>query len=69
MLYFSIISITKIQKKVSFEKKNKHKGFTSSFFIEANLEKSSSQNRGITPCSSPKPIILNRNDSTQIKRS
>lgn len=36
--------------------------FTSSFSMEANLEKSSSQNRGITPSSSPKPIILNNND-------
>lgn len=36
--------------------------FTSSFSMEASLEKSSSQNRGITPSSSPKPIILNNND-------
>lgn len=41
--------------------------FTSSFSMEANLEKSSSQNRGITPSSSPKPIILNNNDFKQIK--
>lgn len=30
--------------------------------MEANPEKSSLQNRGITPSSSPKPIILNNND-------
>lgn len=36
--------------------------FTSLFSMEDNLEKSSSQNRGITPSSSPKPIILNNNE-------